>query len=237
MDSTGLLYPGRDLEAMSFARNYHDWVLAELSPWLNGHVAEIGAGVGHFSRLLTGLPAVTSLFAVEPSRNMYPLLRENLANDAKARCCDATLDEIFAQHREEFDAITYINVLEHIENDAEQLQFARETLKPAGRLLIFVPALSWLYSEHDRQIGHYRRHYAKPLRDLVVRQGFEILRLKWFDIAGILPWYLAFVLLKRSVGKGNVFAYDNYVVPLMRRIETRFAPPIGKNILLVAQKA
>src|SRR5579883_3133773 len=63
MAQTGLLYPGRDLEAMSFARNYHDWVLAELAPWLKGRVAEIGAGAGNFSQLLLGLPAVTSLSA------------------------------------------------------------------------------------------------------------------------------------------------------------------------------
>ncbi|HST27487.1 MAG TPA: class I SAM-dependent methyltransferase [Rudaea sp.] len=236
MPPSGLLYPGRDLEAMSFARNYHEWVLAEIAPWLKGKVAEIGAGAGNFSRLLLGLPTVTSLFAFEPSKNMYALLRDSLAEEPNARTFPVTLDEACAEHRGEFDAITYINVLEHIEDDAQQLRFAWDTLKPGGHLLVFVPALPWLYSDHDRRIGHYRRYRAAPLRELVSAQGFEIVRQKWFDCAGILPWYVAFVLLKRSVGTGSVSAYDNLVVPLMRRVEARFAPPIGKNILLVARK-
>jgi hypothetical protein len=42
-------YPGRELEAMSFAINYHRWILGLLTPYLGGRVVEVGAGAGSFS--------------------------------------------------------------------------------------------------------------------------------------------------------------------------------------------
>jgi hypothetical protein len=39
-------YFGKDLEAMSFARNYQRWILAEFLPYFGNSIAEVGAGVG-----------------------------------------------------------------------------------------------------------------------------------------------------------------------------------------------
>ena len=38
-------YFGTDLEAMSFARNYHEWIADEFRPFLGNSVAEVGAGM------------------------------------------------------------------------------------------------------------------------------------------------------------------------------------------------
>ena len=35
-------YPGRELEAMSFACKYHQWILDELAPYLGKTVVEVG---------------------------------------------------------------------------------------------------------------------------------------------------------------------------------------------------
>ncbi|MGD1896502.1 MAG: hypothetical protein ACFB16_06045 [Phormidesmis sp.] len=55
-------------------------------------------------------------------------------------------------------------------------------------------------------------------------------------MAGMIPWYVNFVLLKISIGVGSVSLYDRWVGPTMRLVEGLATPPIGKNILLVAQK-
>ena len=41
-------YLGRDLEAMSFAKNYHKWIIEEFKPYFGKNVAEVGAGSGNF---------------------------------------------------------------------------------------------------------------------------------------------------------------------------------------------
>ena len=62
-------YFGKDLEVMSFARNYHKWILAEFLPYIGKSVAEVGAGVGSFSTLILETN-ISSLKAFEPSQNM-----------------------------------------------------------------------------------------------------------------------------------------------------------------------
>lgn len=226
-------YFGKDLEAMSFARNYHEWVLAELSPYLGRTVAEVGAGVGSFSAMLLDTDIV-SLHAFEPSQNMYPALADALASDPRAKAVNGFFEPATAGQR--FDSVLYVNVLEHIEDDAAELANAREALNPGGHLLIFVPALSWLYSDLDRQVGHFRRYERKALRALVEQAGFSVVTESYFDIAGVLPWYVNFVLLKNTIGGASVSLYDRLVVPVMRRVERMIRPPIGKNVVLVARR-
>jgi SAM-dependent methyltransferase len=227
-------YFGKDLEAMSFAKNYHKWILTEFSPYLGSSVAEVGAGMGGFSTLLLETD-IRSLVAFEPSQNMYPLLQEALSKDTRAR----TVNDFFGRTTtgEHFDSIVYVNVLEHIEDDASELSNARDSLNPQGHLLIFVPALPWLYSEIDRQVGHYRRYVKKDLVELTQQSGFFVVDARYFDIAGILPWYINFVLLKNPFSTGSVSLYDRIVVPVMRLMEGLVPLPVGKNVLLVARKA
>jgi len=227
-------YFGKDLEAMTFADNYHRWVFAEFLPYVGSAVAEVGAGVGNFSRLILET-RIGSLMAFEPSGNMYPVLQETLSTDSRATAINGFFGKVDAG--ESFDSIFYVNVLEHIEDDAAELAAVRNSLKPDGHLLIFVPALPWLYSELDRQVGHFRRYTKKNLVSLVQAAGFHVVSARYFDMAGIIPWYINFTLLKNSISGGGVALYDRLVVPAMRVIEGLVRPPIGKNVLLVAQKA
>ena len=68
-------YPGKELEAMSFATRYHRWIINEFEPYLGETVAEVGAGIGSVSQLLLD-KRIKRLFAFEPSHNMYPLLEK-----------------------------------------------------------------------------------------------------------------------------------------------------------------
>lgn len=234
-----LQYFGKDLEAMSFAKNYHAWIIYEFKPYLGDSVAEVGAGTGNFSSFLVDA-GVKRLMAFEPSHNMFPLLASRFNSSPTVDTINAffedyteTFSEIFS---ETFDSVLYVNVLEHIEQDEKALCCAYRTIKKNGHLLIFVPALNWLYSELDKKVGHFRRYHKKQLEQLVKSVGFSIEKLKYFDIAGIIPWYIAFTLLKKTTTAGNVSLYDRLIVPPMRILENLMTPPIGKNLLLVAKK-
>jgi SAM-dependent methyltransferase len=227
-------YFGKDLEAMSFARNYHKWILAEFLPYLGASVAEVGAGMGTFSTMILEA-GVGRLKAFEPSPNMYPLLQRTLSKDRRATAINDVFDTRSAGER--FDSILYVNVLEHIEDDAAELANAYEALESRGHLLVFVPALSWLYGDFDRRVGHFRRYTKKTLTALAQRSGFTVIKARYFDVVGIIPWYVNFVLLRNRMGASSVSWYDTLVVPWMRFVEGLVPPPIGKNLLLIATKA
>jgi SAM-dependent methyltransferase len=226
-------YPGKDLEAMSFAINYHRWIIDEFRPYLGEVVAEVGAGSGNISKLLLQ-SQIKRLVAFEPSKNLYPLLKEELQQDERARTVNDRFRSTYKDHG--FDSIVYINVLEHIDDDRAELAGAREALKPNGHLLVFVPALPWLYSDFDKQIGHIRRYVKKELDRLVREVGFALVKARYFDMAGIVPWYLKFVLFRSTMGSGSVAWYDRIIVPTARLMESVGPPPLGKNVLLVGKK-
>lgn len=228
-------YFGKDLEAMSFANNYHRWILDEFRPYLGREIAEVGAGVGNFSDFLLHTD-IAHLTAFEPSDNMYPLLEQKFADVTRVDTLNAFFEDVSSGFKDHFDSVLYVNVLEHIEHDATALQHAYQTLKGGGHLLVFVPALSFLYSDLDKQVGHFRRYSRDQLAAVAAGAGFTVRSVKYFDIVGIIPWYLAFVLMRRTATGTNVSLYDRLVVPVMRRIEGLVRPPIGKNLILVARK-
>ena len=229
-------YFGKDLETMYFAKNYHKWILYEFAPYLGNVIAEIGAGTGNFSSFLIE-KGVEHLIAFEPSNNMFPLLDDRLGKANKVKTINAFFRDKAHQYENTFDSVLYVNVLEHIEDDKNELSYAYKTVKEKGHLLIFVPALSFLYSDLDKKVGHYRRYHKQGLVELIQSAGFSIKKVKYFDISGIIPWYFAFVLFKKTTTEGNVSLYDRLIVPVMRKFESIITPIIGKNLLLVAQKA
>jgi SAM-dependent methyltransferase len=232
---TAALYFGRDLEAMSAANNYLRWIAEDFRRYLVGRVAEVGAGTGNFSRLLLEA-GVEELTALEPSLNMYARLREVFAGDPRVTTVHSSLIGHSKAAGRRFDTVVYVNVLEHVEDDAGELDAVQEVLARGGHLCIFVPALRWLFSDLDRQVGHHRRYDREQLVSLVEGRGFEVLEVRYFDVAGVLPWYVTFVLLKRPITAGGVGLYDRLVVPVTRRLEARVRAPLGKNLLLVARK-
>lgn len=225
-------YPGRDLEAMAFAPRYHAWIRDEFAPVLHGDVAEVGAGDGGFSHLLLALP-LRSLTLYEPcaalqARQPPTLDRPGVTRRTRTLAAD--------RPQAAFDALLYVNVLEHIADDAGELALAYAALRPGGRLCVFVPALRWLTSAHDRQVGHQRRYGRAELRSRVEAAGFSVVRLDWFDAPGVLGWALGMKLLGLPMRPAAVAFYDRAVVSWLRPLERRWRPPLGKNLLLVARR-
>jgi hypothetical protein len=175
-----------------------------------------------------------SLTLIEPSEMFSDI--EKSMSDSGAQVFN-TIFEKARSRIETPDTIIYVNVLEHIEDDVRELQLIRETLGDGGRCLLFVPAMRALFSDFDRDLGHFRRYTKRELEDKVRSAGFKILRSRYFDFAGVAPWFVKYRIMRsRSLGGGAVALYDSAVVPLMRHIEAFVDPPFGKNILLAAGK-
>ncbi len=233
-------YIGKDLEAMTFAINYHNWILEEFRPFMGNNVVEVGAGTGSFSKLLLQ-EKLDNLFLIEPSE-MFDHLEKNLVDlkiNTKIHFHKAIFSQVCSKLDKEkiLDSIIYVNVLEHIEDDVNELSLIYDTLPKGGRCFIFVPALMSLYGEFDRKIGHFRRYSKAEIEEKSKKVGFKVLKSKYFDLAGIIPWYIKYKLIKSdSLDSKSVNNYDRFIIPLFSRIEKLFRIPIGKNVLLILEK-
>jgi SAM-dependent methyltransferase len=229
-----------DLERLGSAGHFFGWALEEFEPYLHGRVLEVGAGMGAITRRLVDLDPDLSIVALEPADNVFGDLASFAALTPRVTACRQTLAEYLAGAGagERFDAVVYLNVLEHVEDDASELRLAAAALRPGGALLVFGPALEWLYSELDYNAGHYRRYSLGRLRRLVTAAGFELVSLRYFDVVGVLPYFVAYRLLRRQAISGStLWGYDRLLVPLSRRLQQAVPhPPLGKNVVLVARK-
>jgi phospholipid N-methyltransferase len=230
------VYIGADLEAMSFAKNYSKWIIELFNPFIGKNVAEVGAGTGNLTQLLAEKDIVSEITAFEPSSKMYNYLIQNTNNNKKISSINSTFSEMSNSHTKQFDSIFYINVLEHIEDDTAEVKIIHNALNANGYACIFVPALTWLYSDFDKSIGHFRRYHKDQLIHLFNSNGFDVVTVKYVDILGILPWYINFVLMKRMLDQNTTKIYDRFAVPIIKIIDIIVPSPIGKNLLIVAKK-
>jgi len=242
MDTTALItaeqdkYFGRDLEAMSFTVNYHRWILDEFREFIGSRIVEVGAGTGNFTALLLST-GPSDYIALEPAANVFALLAQRFCSEPTVRTLQGTLAALDNTAAGSFDTLIYVNVLEHIEDDREELKRTYEILARGGHLCIFVPALRWLYGTADRAFGHFRRYSSRVLQERVREAGFNVIKHHYFDLPGIVPWFLLFRVMKRACFTARqAETYDRLIVPSLRALESTVRPPLGKNLLLVARK-
>jgi hypothetical protein len=119
-----------------------------------------------------------------------------------------------------------------------ELRTAASGLVPGGHVLVFGPAMGWLYSDLDYNAGHYRRYTVASLRRAAVEAGLEIVQIKYLDMLGVLPYWLVYRVMRRqSISGSSMWAYDKVLVPLSRFLQWILPrPPLGKNVIMVARK-
>ena len=98
-----------------------------------------------------------------------------------------------------FDAALMLDVLEHLDDDAGGVREAARVLKPGGVLILTVPAVPALWSEHDEALAHRRRYLRNSLLNALGASGMRISLLSYAILALFWPIFL-FRLLQRLTG-------------------------------------
>ncbi len=139
------------------------------------------------------------------------------------------------------DLVYTSNVLEHIQNDQNTLDEIFKALKPGGVLSIYVPAFPVLFSNLDKNVGHYRRYTKRELRVKLEKAGFQVEKIHFVDSLG----FFAFIILKvfryefQSGTKSILLmkVYDSILFPVSRALDSLgFRRIIGKNLFVSARK-
>jgi SAM-dependent methyltransferase len=224
-------YEGNELEVFEHATNWKSYFNSHLRRYLKGRVLEVGSGLGGTTRLLCD-GQQDEWVCLEPDPQLADGMRRRLEDKPLPMTVAiqvGTLADLPAEDR--FDTILYIDVLEHIEDDRQELTRAAAHLKQGGHVVVLSPAHQWLYTAFDRAIGHCRRYSARSLR-AVTPPGLHPERIFYLDSVGMLA-SLANRLLLRSAQPSlrQILFWDRVLVRSSRLVDPLLGYRVGKSVL------
>jgi hypothetical protein len=228
-------YVGTELHLFREAQNWKRYLGRQLTPYLRGDVLEIGAGIGGTTRVLHD-PLCKSWTCLEPDPSLTAQLAsevDSLRNDLgqSPRIAVGSLGQLDAELR--YDAILYIDVLEHIEDDRRELAMAASRLRAGGHIVVLSPAHPWLYTAFDQAIGHFRR-YTRATLHRCSPPDTQLVRLRYLDSVGIFASLGNRLVTRASMPtEAQIGLWDRWMVPLSRWIDPLLAYQVGKSVLAV----
>ncbi len=232
---TDFTYVGSELELFAAVANWKSYWSREIRPFIKGDVIEVGAGIGSNTPFLD-MGGDGRWVCLEPDSQLTAQLTENLYQTTRRRyetVC-GTLQTFEASQR--FHTIIYIDVLEHIENDREELKLAAGLLQPGGRIIVLAPAHQWLFTPFDAAIGHFRR-YNRSMLDEISPTGLRLEKMIYLDSAGLTASVANLCLLRQSMPtKGQLHIWDQWIVPVSRVLDRLLLHSVGKSVVAVWRK-
>jgi hypothetical protein len=224
-------YPGGELELFRDAVNWKRYWSALIRPYVGSRILEVGAGIGGSTPFLRRGDEAQWL-CLEPDCSLAEKLKAASPADCEVRCI--TLAELEAQ--ELFDTILYIDVLEHILDDAGQLRRAAAHLSPGGRIIVVAPAWRFLYSAFDTAVGHHRR-YTRSMLMVLTPPATQMIRSFYVDSVGLLASLANRLMLQESLPSARQLAiWDEFMVPISRLIDPLLGRKLGKTVITIWQK-
>ena len=150
---------------------------------------------------------------------------------------------------EQFDLVTVLDVIEHVEDDVAVLKEISRVMRPGGILLVTVPAYMSLWGGEDVISHHLRRYRSGQLRERMIAADLEVQRLSYFNTL-LFPAVAGIRLARRLSAKSDTrvdsdsdVSVPNAVNEVLTRLFSaeaalieRMNLPFGVSILGLATK-
>jgi SAM-dependent methyltransferase len=146
-----------------------------------------------------------------------------------------------------FDAVTALDVIEHVPDDARAVSEIARVLRPGGILVATVPAYQFLWGPHDEALHHQRRYHGDQFRELIHGSGLRVER-QTYLLAALFPLVAAQRLAtrRRDTPKDAGAALPLFPPAINRALigfqamelalARRASLPFGLSVLVVARK-
>lgn len=209
---------------------------------LNGPILDVGGGNGVFTKYFQNKNLDTLL--IEPGvAGVQNAVKNGVENIINGSLLDVKLADT------SFSAVVLLDVLEHIENDEAFLSELNRILKEQGQLVLTVPAFPFLFSDFDKEVGHFRRYTLARLQEKLQKSGFSIQYKTYFFSLLPLPILIGrFIINKfkkqknrKSTGHINRDGLLGKIIqkilsPELLLIKQKITIPFGSSCLIVARK-
>jgi len=229
-------YVGDELSIFQHATNWKTYFGKIIRPYFGNDVLEVGAGTGATTIILCS-GNERSWVCLEPDAQLAAEIEQSIAKRNLPSCCRVVAGETHKLDKSEiFDSILYIDVLEHIKDDAEEIRIASRHLRSGGHLIVLSPAHQFLYTPFYRALGHFRR-YTKRSLAAVAPTELELRRSIYLDSVGALASLANKTFLRQSMPTENqILFWDRQLVPLSRVADRVLRYNLGKTLLGIWQK-
>jgi 2-polyprenyl-3-methyl-5-hydroxy-6-metoxy-1,4-benzoquinol methylase len=227
------------LSTLSAADSFNQWMFDTIRPFIKGNIFEAGSGIGNISGLLLnmGHPVTLSDFSLPYKK----LLQERFGGHAQLAGIldmdleDKLFDEKFAPYFGMYDTVIALNVIEHVKGDGMAVANCKKLLKKGGHFIALVPAYQLLYNRFDKELGHHKRYNKKSMQRLVAPH-LSILQCRYFNLAGILGWFVSGTILKNKTIPSSQMDVFNALVPLFKVMDGLVFHQVGLSVWLVATR-
>lgn len=182
------------------------------------HIADIGSGDAYVLRSLQKKVRADRYSAVDTGYTEKDVARIKEQGATNIHFADhiSRLDVTDAPA----DLILLLDVLEHCPDDAGVLEeITNDALSQKGAwFVVTVPALPWLFSQHDTLLGHYRRYNRNRLVGLCEKTGLDVKQSGYFFFS-LVPARLLIKLLEKTGLRKATQSIDNWK---KRKLPTKF---------------
>ena len=133
---------------------------------------DIGAGSKYFSYELAKVDSMKSVFPIDP--NFFAEDTETI-KQCKVISLKQTSDQICNSQ-----FWVFMDVIEHIDDDIAFLKNYVQIAPMGSTFFITVPAYTFMWSQHDVFLGHYRRYTRRSLNTLMANAGLTTIKSGYF---------------------------------------------------------
>lgn len=148
---------------------------------------DVGCGTGSTLAFLQRAFPSASLTGIDNLPTAIEMCRQS-AGTIRLHLHDITIAPPPSHERQ--NAVTLLDVLEHIEDPRAALRHVRSILAPGGIVIASVPISPSLFCARDTYVGHFKRYQLKELRSLFSENGYRVLACSAFFSFLFLPAFL-----------------------------------------------
>jgi SAM-dependent methyltransferase len=202
-----------------------------------GRILDAGCGTGGFLAALGTQRPDLARIGLEWS----PIAAVRARSKSKAAITRGSVNTIpFADNS--FDAAVSADVLCHAAVDPPAaLKELHRILRPGGRLVLNLPAYTWLLSAHDRQVHNARRFTAHATVALLHQTGFTHIRAHYWNSLLLPLMIVQRKLLARGDSTSDVASFPPWLDITLHAVTNfeRNLPvplPFGGSVLALAEK-
>ena len=224
-------YPGKELEIFDKASFWRNYLFLLIKKYFGKKILEVGAGIGSFTNIYKNKKLQINLTEID--NNNFEILKTKFSDSKEIKVEKKYIHQI----NEKFDTILYLSVLEHIEEDKKEINEAINKLEDSGHLIICVPAHNYMYSNFDREIGHFRRYGESFFKKLSFNNA-TLKKTFFIDSFGYLLYFFNKLMFSKEVypSKLKVLVWDKIFIPLTYFLDFITFYKVGKNIICIFKK-